>query len=135
MIPFTYVKNVADAVALSIGNEAVMHATFIVGDMQSYSLHEIVTELAHRLGRRPRIVTIPTAAASMMVNLQRFVPSRGVRQLLDRARLDTLTTSVSYSIQKFRLATGYVPRYSLADALVRLADWHMAATGAVSVDR
>ena len=135
MIPFTYVKNVADAVALSIGNEAVMHATFIVGDAHSYSLREIVTELAHRLGSNPRIVPIPTAAASMMVNLQRFVPSRGVRQLLDRARLDTLTTSVSYSIQKFQLATGYVPRYSLAEALVRLADWHMAATGAVNVDR
>lgn len=135
MIPFTYVKNVAGAVALSVGNDAVKHQTFVIGDAHSYPLRQIITELAHRLGSHPRIIPIPIAAARMMVNLQQLVPSHGGRPLVDPARLDTLTTSVSYSIEKFRSATGYVPPYSLADALARLADWHKARAGARSVDR
>lgn len=135
MIPFTYVKNVAEAVALSIGNQAVMDETFIVGDARSYALRGIVSELAGQLGARPRIVAIPGAAASAVMALRRYTPIGAVRQVIDRARLETLTTSVSYSIEKFRLATGYVPRYSLAEALARIADWHMAETGVVRVDR
>lgn len=135
MIPFTYVRNVTDAVALCVGNQAVVGDTFIVGDAQSYALRDIVTGLAQRLGSRPRVVPVPPAAAGAIMRMQRYVPSRRVRQLVDRVRLETLTTSVSYSIEKFQLATGYVPRYSLAEALARLADWHITATGAVRVQR
>lgn len=134
-IPFTYVKNVADAVALSVDNDAVMHETFVVGDEDSYPLSEIVIELAHRLGSDPRIITLPAVAGIIVAGIQQFVPSRAVRQLIERARLETLTTSVSYSIRKFQQATGYVPRHSLADALQALADWYVATTGASHVHR
>lgn len=134
LIPFTYVKNVADAVALCVGNESVLDETFLIGDAHSYPFRGIVIGLAQRLGSHPRVVPIPIAAARILVNLQQYLPFQGVRTHLDPARLDTLTTSVSYSISKFQSATGYVPPYSLTDALSRVADWHMAGTGAVNGD-
>ena len=125
MIPFTYVKNVADAVALSIASPAVIGGTYIVGDRQSYRVRDIVKQLADRLGSNPRIVRVPGVATRALMSIRRVVPSTAVRQLIDRARLDTLAVSVGYSITAFERATGYVPRYSLADAAAHIAEWYM----------
>lgn len=122
LIPFSYVKNVADAVVTAIGNEATFDETFIVGDEQSYALRDIIAGLATRLGSHSRIVPIPSWFARAAVRVHRLASGR---PLIDSVRLHTLMTSVSYSTGKFRDATGYVPKYSLDDALTRLAAWHM----------
>lgn len=133
MVPFTYVKNIAEAIALCVSQEAVINETFLIGDEDSYPLREIVAELGNRLGARPRIIPIPEATVRVMLRLQRYAPSR--RPLIDPTRLHTLTTSVSYSVEKFRAATGYSPPYSLEDALGRLADWYLGRGSAGTLGR
>ncbi|HET7026191.1 MAG TPA: NAD-dependent epimerase/dehydratase family protein [Candidatus Limnocylindrales bacterium] len=125
LIPFTYVQNVAQAVALAIGRETCYGRTFIVGDEHSYELREVIAALAAALGVRPRTVAAPSAVLVAGANLlERIARRRGVPPLLDASRVLTLTTSVSYSIGAFVAASGYRPRVGLADATERIARWY-----------
>jgi hypothetical protein len=39
-------------------------------------------------------------------------------------RIETLTSSISYSTRAFREATGFVPPFTMEVAMVRIAAWH-----------
>lgn len=125
-IPFTYVGNVVEAVRLAIGCEPCLGKTFIVGDERSYRLAAIVTELSRSLRRRPgRILPVPAVALHAAGGLERL--ARGLfrgKALLDPIRIETLTSSVSYSIAAFQEATEYSPRVSMSDAASRIATWY-----------
>lgn len=124
-IPFSYIGNLAEAVRLTIGNERCLGRIFIVGDERSYPLREILATLAAALGNRPRFVPVPARAARAAVRLlDTLRPASGTP--LGGGRIETLTTSVEYSIEAFQSATGYVPSFSLADAAARIADWYRA---------
>jgi UDP-N-acetyl-alpha-D-quinovosamine dehydrogenase len=130
LIPFTYVQNVAQAVALTIATEACYGRTFIVGDEHSYELREVIAALASALDVRPRMVAVPGAALVAGANLlEGIARRRGVPPLLDASRVRTLTTSVSYSIGAFVGATGYRPRVGLTDATERIARWYRGEAG------
>ena len=125
-IPFTYIGNITKAVELAINCEPCFGRTFIIGDKQSYPLCEIVNELAKALGKKPRIIPVPIPAAKVGVGILEFISSlSGKTPLLDRYRLDTLSSSVSYSIAAFADATGFVPPYSLNESVNRLAEWYV----------
>ncbi|MEX2534097.1 MAG: NAD-dependent epimerase/dehydratase family protein [Trueperaceae bacterium] len=130
-IPFCYVGNIVDGVALSLRNPSCYGQTFILGDERSYSFREIVATFARALGKRPYLLSIPAAPARAAAV---FAEKRAVRRnsipLIDRQRINTLTQSVSYSITKFREATGYHPSYDLDKAAERIALWY--SRGAVS---
>jgi len=125
-IPFTYVGNVAYAVSLAVGNERCFGRTFIIGDETSYPLRDVVSALAKGMGMRARIVAVPYpiwyAAA---VGFEIMARLRGTAPLLDRGRLDTMTLSVSYSIEPFRQATGYAPPFGIEEAAERIAAWYL----------
>ena len=126
LIPFTYIGNVVEAVRLTIGNERCIGKTFIVGDERSYTLREIIRAIADALGKPPRFVSIPIPAARMSVRSLEWVARLMNRRTpIDRSRLETLTTSVEYSIASFQRATGYVPPISLPIAAGRLAAWYL----------
>jgi nucleoside-diphosphate-sugar epimerase len=126
LIPFTYVGNLVEAVRLAIGNQRCFGGTFIVGDERSYTLREIVEALAGALGNRPRFISIPTQVARVGVGIWELTCRLRARgSVVDRHRLDTLVTSVEYSIVHFQRATGYVPPVSLRDAAARLAAWYL----------
>jgi UDP-glucose 4-epimerase len=125
-VPFTYVGNVVEAVRLSIGSDACLGKTFIVGDERSYQLGDVLRALATALGQEhPRTVPVP-------VTLMRTVGvvEGGLRRgiggspLLDPIRIETLTSSISYSIEAFKDATGYDPPYALDEGVARIAAWH-----------
>ena len=126
MVPFTYVGNVVEAVRLSIGSDACLGRTFIVGDEQSYPLGEVVRGLATALGHGDR----PTLRVSARLLRAMGMAEAGLRRgiggtpLLDPIRIETLTSSVSYSIAAFQNATGYEPPYGLDDGVARIAAWH-----------
>lgn len=124
-IPFTYVGNVAHAIKLTLGNPNCFGKTFIVGDAESYPLRTLVCELARAMGVNIRIVPIPACVAMFGAwCLERIARRRGSRPLIDRSRVETMTRSVSYSIEAIRLATGYEPPYSLKEAVERIAAWY-----------
>jgi len=131
MIPFTSVENVAHAVRLVATTSEALNDTYIVGDAQSYPLRDIVCELGERIGARPMILPLPVWAVRRTIQLHRLV-FKPVVPLVDEWRLETMTTSVSYSIDKFRVATGYAPVVLMTDALRRLAAWHLSDLTRVS---
>lgn len=123
LVPFTYVGNVADAIVLAATQTEPLEGTYIIGDEHSYRLREVILELAHHMGAHPRIFPAPVFAFRWLARGQRLI-DRGRRPLIDDGRMNTLTVSVSYSIERFQSASGYVPRYSLSEATARIARWH-----------
>ena len=126
LIPFSYVGNLVAAVGLALDRPATAGRTFIVGDDRSYRLREVLAGLARALGRdRPLMLPVPTLAIRGMgvaeTTLSRAV---GRTPLLDPVRIETLTSSVSYSTLAFREATGFVPPFTMDAAMVRIAAWH-----------
>jgi nucleoside-diphosphate-sugar epimerase len=125
-IPFCYVGNLAHAVRLAIGCAACNGRTFIVGDDRSYPLREVISELSRALGHRARIVAVPAAAFRLAAGASGvYAALRRTAPLLDKSRVRTLTTSVSYSTAALRDAAGYRPPYSLSDACERIARWYL----------
>ncbi len=126
LIPFSYVGNLVAAVGLALDRPETAGRTFIVGDDRSYRLREVLATLAGALGRdRPMMLRVPKLAVRGMGAAETAV-SRAVGRtpLLDPVRIETLTSSVSYSTQAFREATGFVPPFTIDAAMVRIAAWH-----------
>lgn len=128
MIPFSHIDNLVGAVVATIGIPATVGRTFIVGDLASYRLRDVLVGLAQRLGRpAPRTVSLPVSLLRAVGALEaRAAGLRGARPLLDQVRLETLTVSSSYSPAAFQALTGFQPPVDLATALDDLAMWHLA---------
>ena len=121
-IPFTYIGNIARCVELCIGRESVYGQIYIIGDSESYTLKDIVNSIAKAAGIDIRIFPVPYDAAYLAARLaETTAVVRRRTPMLDMGRLHTLTTSVSYSIDMFRRATGYSPPYSLENAAEKIA--------------
>ena len=130
LVPFTYIGNIVEAVRLSIGSDACLGRTFIVGDDRSYRLGDVLRALAVALGHdHPRTVSVPTVllttAGVVEGGVRRVI---GGSPLLDPIRVETLTSSVSYSTAAFRDATGFEPPHDLDDGVARIAAWHRRRT-------
>ncbi len=125
-IPFTYVGNVVESVRLAIGSAACHGRTFIVGDESSYRLSDIVAVLGRALrGRAGRPISVPTLTLRAAGGLERAARRLvGGSPLLDAIRIETLTSSISYSIAAFQEATAYAPPVSMPEAATRIAGWY-----------
>jgi nucleoside-diphosphate-sugar epimerase len=125
MIPFTYVGNVVAATRAALESDATVGGTYIVGDDDSYTLRSIVDGLAQGMGRS-RIVTVPIPSALLhgAAHIERGLRPAGRPPIFDPTRIDTLTRSISYSIDAFRTATGYEPPVSMSDATARIGAWY-----------
>jgi nucleoside-diphosphate-sugar epimerase len=125
MIPFCYVGNLVEGIKLTLGNTSCHGQVFIIGDDRSYMLREIVQAFAHALEKRPLLLPIPAAASEAAAVLaERYAVRRNSIPVIDRQRINSLTRSVSYSITRFRAATGYRPIHDLQTAAGRIADWY-----------
>ncbi|MFN8619368.1 MAG: NAD-dependent epimerase/dehydratase family protein [Chloroflexota bacterium] len=133
LIPFTDVGNVAAAVAVAIGQERTVGGTFIVGDDRSYPLVAIIRELAIALDRPSRTVPVPRTLVRLGADVsERLAGVMGRRTILDRTRAETMTTSVEYSIEAFRQATGFVPPVALSTSARRIAAWYLQTRAAAA---
>jgi nucleoside-diphosphate-sugar epimerase len=66
---------------------------------------------------------VPRRVLSALGGIEsRVAAVRGRSPLLDPIRIETLTSSVSYSTRSFREATGFEPPYTLEAALERVAE-------------
>lgn len=126
LIPFTYIGNIARCVELAIGNDNCYGRTFIVGDENSYSLSDILFEIGNALGVKVKLVKIPVGLCQVCVRFFEAAAMLHNRSpLFDSGRLDTLTTSVSYSISMFRSATQYQQPFTFQESVRRIAVWYM----------
>ncbi|MCX6343538.1 MAG: NAD(P)-dependent oxidoreductase [Armatimonadetes bacterium] len=126
-IPFTFIGNITHAVRLTVGNERCFGKTFIIGDLISYPLKDVVSALAQGMGISIKIVPIPVRAAYCAALLcEAAARLRKSSPLLDRGRLHTMTESVCYDIDAFVEATGYSPPYDLQASAARIAQWYLS---------
>jgi nucleoside-diphosphate-sugar epimerase len=123
LVPLSYIGNLVEAVRLSVECSTCARRTFIVGDDESYRLGDVIRGLATRLaGATPRTVSVPGMALKLLGRLERLVASvRGRPAILDPVRIETLTSSISFSTEAFRLATGFKAPFTLDDGLDRVA--------------
>lgn len=126
LMPFSYVGNLVAAVDLILDRPETAGRTFIVGDQSSYPLHSVLTTLARALGRSgERTAHVPLAAVRGLGRAETAISRRiGRAPLLDPIRIETLTSSISYSTAAFRADTGFVAPYSLDDSMARIAAWY-----------
>ena len=125
LIPFTYVDNVAEAVRMAVQHEATRGGTFIVGDARSYPLRDIVMGLARGEGAPGiRAVPVPRGLLAVAAAIERAARRGRGAPILGGARIDTLTRSVSYSIDAFVRATGYRPPITMEEATARIGAWY-----------
>jgi len=125
LVPFTHVSNVAESVRLAVRHEATRGGTFIVGDARSYPLRDIMTGLARGEGAPGiRVVPVPRRVLAAAAAIERIARRGRGATILGGARIDTLTRSVSYSIDAFVRATGYRPPVSMEDATERIGAWY-----------
>lgn len=97
----------------------------LVWTERSYTLREVVEVKATALGSHQRFVGAPILVARFGVHSSELVGRLANRRgAVNRRRLETLATSIEYSIAALRRATGHVPPLSLAGAAGRLA-WHL----------
>lgn len=125
MIPFSYVGNVARCVELTIRNSGCYGQTYIIGDEQSYLLKDILAELGSALQVKVRLINVPIPLCWAGARCIQIVCGLlGRAPIMDCGRIETLTTSVSYSISAFQAATGYRQPYSFSDGINRIAEWY-----------
>ncbi len=131
-LPFSYVGNLVAAIDLLLQRPETGGRIFIVGDDASYPLRAILTTLARALGRSgERAVPVPLPVVRGLGLVETAVSRRlGRAPLLDPVRIETLTSSISYSTAAFRSATGFVPPYTLEASLVRIAAWYRGRAAA-----
>ncbi len=131
-LPFSYVGNLVAAVDLLLDRPETGGRIFIVGDEASYPLREILTTLARALERPgSRTLTVPLPLVQGLGRVETALSRRiGRAPLLDPVRIETLTSSISYSTAALRSATGFVPPYSLDASLERIATWYRGRNGA-----
>lgn len=126
LVPFTHVDNVVSGVRLAVGSAACHGRTFIVGDERSYRLREIVEGLARSMGRaRLRAIPVPVSVLRFAAGVERRLRGEAASPVLDPGRIDTMTCSISYSIDAFRQATGYQPSVGLDEATRRIGAWYV----------
>jgi nucleoside-diphosphate-sugar epimerase len=97
--------------------------TFFVSDDEDLSTPELVRAIARALGRPARLVPIPVAVLRAAGRAGDLV-SRVVAFPLTTAAIDRLTGSLTVDCSRLKRIAGYVPPYSVADAMSATALWY-----------
>jgi 2-alkyl-3-oxoalkanoate reductase len=113
-----YVEDCVQALRLAAERPGVAGQAFNITSGECLSLREILTEVAHAMGRNLRVVNLPMPIVSAVATAVE-IGSRaaGRRPPLSRALLRWRLNDHHFSIARARKELGYEPKYRLPDAL------------------
>jgi nucleoside-diphosphate-sugar epimerase len=118
-----FVGNVAAAVDRVLRGGPAAAGVFFVSDQDDVSTPDLVREIARALGRRPRLVPVPTgglrAAGRIGDALSTVIPFP-----LTTAALDRLLGTLEVDSSRLSRLTGFTPPYTLRDGVERTAAWY-----------
>jgi len=123
LMSMLYIRNFVDASVLATRKSAI-HQLYIISDGRPCTMNELVYTIADQLKvRRPIHVPKPFAysAASLMwaaAKLIKFDPP------LTFSRINNLTSSHVFSIDKAKKELGYAPRISLKEGVSNTISWY-----------
>jgi nucleoside-diphosphate-sugar epimerase len=99
--------------------------TFFVTDAEAPSTPELVTAIAHALGRPPRMLPFPTSLLHAL-GLAGDLVARILPFPLTTEAVDRLATSLVVDGSRLVLATGYTRPYTLTEGMRLTAEWYRA---------
>jgi nucleoside-diphosphate-sugar epimerase len=121
-----YVGNVAAAVDRVLQAGPAAAGIFYVSDQDDVSTPDLVKEIARALGRRARLVPVPTvafrAAGRIGDALSTVIPFP-----LTTAAVDRLLGSLAVDSSRLSRLTGFTPPHTLRDGVERTASWYRAS--------
>lgn len=121
-----FVGNVAAAVDRVLQGGPDAAGVFFVSDQDDVSTPDLVREIARALGRRARLVPVPTAglraAGRIGDALSTVIPFP-----LTTAAVDRLLGSLAVDSSRLSRLTGFTPPHTLRDGVERTATWYRAS--------
>ena len=108
-----YVENLVDAIAACLECSAALGEVFLVSDNEIVSTPELITRIAHALGKAPRLWVFPKSWLLAAARL-----------LKRRAMVDRLVGSLVVDDTKIRRIINWQPPFSMNEGLRRTADWY-----------
>ncbi len=104
--------------------EAIGHSYNIAGD-HPVTFRELATAMAHAMGKRLPPGSIPLSLANFAADAFAMLPGfKGEKAPLTRSRVQFLTNSRVYSIERARHDLGYEPKIGLEEGMKWTAAWY-----------
>ncbi len=118
LVDLTYVRNVADAVALALHRSAALGRTYHITNNEHVPLWPLIRRVLRELGLNDRLRAVPlplmlAVAASMELRAK----LTGCEPLLTRYSVAILGRTQTYDISAAQRDLGYQPRVTIADGV------------------
>jgi nucleoside-diphosphate-sugar epimerase len=123
-LPYTFVDNCAEAIALAAATPAIEGEAFNVVDDDPPTAKQLLRK--YRGVRKLRTLTIPRTAVQPLSHLCEWYHRRSRGQLpavLTRYKSAAMWTRLTYSSAKAKAVLGWTPRVSFADGLDNTFAW------------
>jgi UDP-glucose 4-epimerase len=131
---FCYVDNAVDGILLAGEKKEAAGEIFYVSDERSYSIKEVVSNIADSTGKKVRFIRVPVFAANLLglcweiaAKILPFPPiiSKYSRKpFFSRETVFWTTKDVNtVSIQKIKDMLGFSPNVSIKDGTLKTVEW------------
>ncbi|NLA41657.1 MAG: NAD-dependent epimerase/dehydratase family protein [Smithella sp.] len=109
-----YDRDVAQAALVALRHPATAGGVFNITDGQYHAMEAIIATLSAVLGRRPPRLALPTGPVRVLAGVIEDIGRHlGRNAPIVRATIDKYTEDIAVDGRKFRIQTGFVPRYDL----------------------
>jgi len=120
-----YIDNLIDAFELASEVEGINGEAFIIADERTYTLNDLVTNVASAMGTNVKIRYLPFWPLWFCALVCEYLCKPfGISPPLFRRRVDWFRMVRSFSIEKAKKHLGYNPRVDLAEGLLKTAKWY-----------
>ena len=121
----TYIDDLVDGFIRCGEVPAARGRTYILAGPRYTTLNDLVTLVAHEVGRRPPRVHLPVWPFFMAGALCELVcVPLGIEPPLYRRRVDFYTKSRAFDTTRARTELGFAPAVDLVEGIHRTADWY-----------
>jgi dihydroflavonol-4-reductase len=120
-----YIDDMTQAFLLCAGRpEAIGRSYNFAGD-HPVTIRELATAIAHSLGKELPRESIPLWLANLAADVFAVIPGiKGENAPLTRSRVQFLTKSRIYDINRAQSELGYAPKVTLEEGMKRTAQWY-----------
>jgi nucleoside-diphosphate-sugar epimerase len=120
-----YIDDMTRAFQLTAVHPKAMGRCYTIAGAQPVSVHELARAIAHALGRKLPSGNIPLWLAHLAADIFAIVPGfQGEQAPLTHSRINFLTESRVYSIERGRCELGYVPQVELDEGMQQTVLWY-----------